>query len=253
MVHYVPRGMHGFAMLTGGGGVSFLPQVCAPTASPASTPASTRRCPPSASALVPSSPSPSSSNPITTSTPISWGDISSFTKRDVGQKADGASVPTDLWDFAFRKGWDKVAGVDSNLAELDLDRYKPFGPSSLDWTQALNVFRKFAMCKLRSMLQKSWWEWARNFITQEEPTGCGVHWTKSFNHKSQAWEHHYAWTKRGKTEHITWSRKRRRIKSLKASWDPALECLQRAADADWWEWLAGSRLFFWRWPAADVE
>lgn len=26
------------------------------------------------------------------------------------------------------------------------------------------------------------------------------------------------------------------------------ECLWRAMSADWWEWTAGSRLFFWRWP-----
>lgn len=28
------------------------------------------------------------------------------------------------------------------------------------------------------------------------------------------------------------------------------ECLWRAMGADWWEWKAGSRLFFWRWPLA---
>ena len=26
------------------------------------------------------------------------------------------------------------------------------------------------------------------------------------------------------------------------------DCIERACGADWWEWLAGSRLFFWRWP-----
>jgi hypothetical protein len=26
------------------------------------------------------------------------------------------------------------------------------------------------------------------------------------------------------------------------------ECIMRAMGADWWEWTAGSRLFFWRWP-----
>jgi hypothetical protein len=31
------------------------------------------------------------------------------------------------------------------------------------------------------------------------------------------------------------------------------ECLWRACEADWWEWKAGSHLFFWRWPQAHRE
>lgn len=31
------------------------------------------------------------------------------------------------------------------------------------------------------------------------------------------------------------------------------ECIQKATQADWWEWLGGSRIFFWRWPAAHQE
>ena len=35
---------------------------------------------------------------------------------------------------------------------------------------------------------------------------------------------------------------------LKQSVAPARDCLYRAAESSWWEWLAGSTLFFWRWP-----
>ena len=28
----------------------------------------------------------------------------------------------------------------------------------------------------------------------------------------------------------------------------ARDCIERACSCSWWEWLAGSRPFFWRWP-----
>ena len=31
--------------------------------------------------------------------------------------------------------------------------------------------------------------------------------------------------------------------------EAARDCIQRACDSSWWEWLAGSRPFFWRWPS----
>lgn len=31
------------------------------------------------------------------------------------------------------------------------------------------------------------------------------------------------------------------------------DCVWRATEADWWEWRAGSRLFFWRWPPPHRE
>jgi hypothetical protein len=30
--------------------------------------------------------------------------------------------------------------------------------------------------------------------------------------------------------------------------DIGRDCIERACNADWWEWRAGSTLFFWRWP-----
>eukprot|EP00956_Cyclotella_meneghiniana_P038407 scaffold154054_cov26-Cyclotella_meneghiniana.AAC.1 len=34
----------------------------------------------------------------------------------------------------------------------------------------------------------------------------------------------------------------------KGNWEPARECIEKAAAASWWEWHQGSRPFFWRWP-----
>eukprot|EP00956_Cyclotella_meneghiniana_P031985 scaffold85863_cov30-Cyclotella_meneghiniana.AAC.1 len=30
-------------------------------------------------------------------------------------------------------------------------------------------------------------------------------------------------------------------------WEPARECIHKAAVASWWEWVEGSRPFFWLW------
>ncbi len=31
------------------------------------------------------------------------------------------------------------------------------------------------------------------------------------------------------------------------------DCIKKASHADWWDWVGGSRIFFWRWPLAHQE
>ena len=45
-----------------------------------------------------------------------------------------------------------------------------------------------------------------------------------------------------------WYQNRQKNEILKASLPIAVDCFFRAAECTWWEWSAGSSLFFWRWP-----
>jgi len=40
---------------------------------------------------------------------------------------------------------------------------------------------------------------------------------------------------------------------LRRDLEAGAECVWRATEADWWEWKAGSRLMFWRWPPSHQE
>jgi hypothetical protein len=59
----------------------------------------------------------------------------------------------------------------------------------------------------------------------------------------------YKWLKNGKSNYRNWWVKSGQIADVRKDRVAGLDCIQRAAEATWWEWQAGSRPFFWRWKA----
>eukprot|EP00978_Attheya_sp_CCMP212_P027571 scaffold92630_cov49-Attheya_sp.AAC.1 len=75
--------------------------------------------------------------------------------------------------------------------------------------------------------------------------------SKEFTWKDGRKKEKYEWCSGGKQKWFDWIRclKNTCPKDLDARGD----AVARAADSSWWEWLDGSRLFHWRWPAKYVE
>jgi len=61
------------------------------------------------------------------------------------------------------------------------------------------------------------------------------------------------WKRRTRREFLEWMAKKYPSPSkipveYKKDRSAGLDCLSRCANSSWWEWSAGSRLLFWRWP-----
>ena len=64
----------------------------------------------------------------------------------------------------------------------------------------------------------------------------------------------YQWYVNGRDSYICWcSQRRGLIPILKDCYLPMRECMKRKANCSWWEWDAGSSLFFWKWPQQYQE
>lgn len=57
----------------------------------------------------------------------------------------------------------------------------------------------------------------------------------------------YVWTKSGRQTYRCWWSVSGSIADTKKNCIAGLDCIQRSAEATWWEWNVGSRPFFWRW------
>ena len=200
---------------------------------------------------IPSPPSPVS--PSSTSPPYpSMDDASNIIKQD-GQKADDAMVQTTLWDHAFYKGWrSKFDGIQDKGGHI----LPTFGSSSLTWQEGLNVLRRWSMCWWRARVRKSFLAWANKMApstVSHAHSRVMVSVVKDYCAARQQWVHVYSWSKNGQHEYRREYHRKRDNATIGSSWEPAIECILRADASDWWEWLGGSRLFFWRWPPEDVE
>jgi hypothetical protein len=57
------------------------------------------------------------------------------------------------------------------------------------------------------------------------------------------------WKKgKGRERYRQWMDRLKTHPMAKGDWLPARVCFHKAADASWWNWDMGSRLFFWNWP-----
>ena len=144
------------------------------------------------------------------------------------QKADDAEVPVQIWEQFF------------------LDTMpKGFPPLHPDWRKRLNSYRELGIIFWRQCLRKSfWWDVARRVpvkLWRHQPL---VRETVYWDHA----ERRYRWTKLGRTRYRKWLKALIWHPNVAKDWEPARECFTKAANATWWEWAAGSRLFFWNWP-----
>ena len=58
----------------------------------------------------------------------------------------------------------------------------------------------------------------------------------------------WSWSDQGRADYMGWHRTRYSIPYFKLSKLPARDCFHRIANCSWWDWDAGSSLFFWKWP-----
>jgi hypothetical protein len=59
----------------------------------------------------------------------------------------------------------------------------------------------------------------------------------------------YEWRrKKGRLLYQQWTQRLFSHTLTKDDWDPARDCMRKAAGASWWSWDQGSTLFFWNWP-----
>jgi hypothetical protein len=148
--------------------------------------------------------------------------------KQEGQKADNAAVPTHIWENHFR----------DTLPE-------DFPPLHQDWRARLENYRTvgvryWRICRLRSF----WW-----YVGETLPAKV---W-RAMPHRVVEWDplrKTYSWSNKGagKLKYTRFMQILRSHPKTADDWEPARECLRKAASCTWWDWSSGSRLFFWEWP-----
>ena len=63
----------------------------------------------------------------------------------------------------------------------------------------------------------------------------------------------FVWASRGRASYVRDMKVLLESPVTRKEWSPARECVFKATEADWWDWLKGSRPFFWRWPAHTIR
>ena len=154
------------------------------------------------------------------------------------KKRDDVSIPIALW-LCWLNG-----GLCNSITVVD-------------WEESMVVIQEtFLLVRRKRVLMCSFVKWLRlklkqigvENITSSKIIGVEVIWrpARDLNPESGRW----TWVKGG----------RRRYKSntqLRGTFGDGLEaardCIRRVSKSTWWDWPAGSRSFFWRWPKACWE
>ena len=134
------------------------------------------------------------------------------------KKDDDTAVPTHLWLHWLNEGVSKVITVEQ-------------------WDTFIPVLQEqFLLLRWRRNLTRSFWKWFKGKNALKESKGVG----ELVVLVDGKWK----WRKGGRLCYCqAW------ILSLSSRLEDvegARDCIQRACDSSWWEWLAGSRPFFWR-------
>jgi len=108
--------------------------------------------------------------------------------------------------------WDEVIVQDGNEAQL----------------KALNCLRNLALRWVKRRLTRGFTKW---FCNKHAELGLNPNVHVSY----QEWS---------KSFYLQLNKNRQ----AKREWAAGRECVARVADSTWWEWTAGSRPHFWRWP-----
>ena len=145
-------------------------------------------------------------------------------------KSGGAAVPTYMWHQNLFRGLQDMASA-SPFAQglISTDEFE---------VKAATICDRFLLPCWRKLLLRSFVTYLRH--DKEVPPGTPRAWV-TWNADNRKFE----WTNLGQARYVDqWQQDR-----AKAGVDleAAVDCLQRGADATWWEWKGGSRPFFWRW------
>jgi len=182
-------------------------------------------------------------------------------------KADDDAVPIYIWDEACFKrrilveggkpvtrgsDWESDFVDECDVAMLMPGQsFQPYG-DVLGATgrglavRAFTVIREWAMRWWRKRVRRSFWNhWqADHFVCLDEWKGQVVCWDDGRKSNERKWR----WTNGGgKEKYREWYRDNAAGKE--EFWKAGCDGIQRACRADWWEWLDGATLFYWRWPS----
>ena len=179
-------------------------------------------------------------------------------RKQDGQKADDATVPVALWDSMFLLTRREDTGVNQI-------------PLVQDWRKGLELFRTgmikaWRRIHLHSWIRSMYSRLPPDFVDNFPPSRASswVSWRPVLGAKirvrcskgewlirQHTYDVKYEWAKgriNGRSQYQKWHKNRRSHPSLSRSLDPGRDCIRRASGATWWEWNAGSSLFFWNWP-----
>jgi len=180
-------------------------------------------------------------------------------------KADDDEVPVHIWDEACLKrrilvvdGRPVVEGdgpASAFVDEMDVGMLMIgqsvciygdlLGQEQARAVAAFKVIRVWAMRWWRRKLVRSFWDhWRRdNYVCIDPWIDQVVTWVK----KKGSMREHWNWQTGGKAQYREWHRSNSSGKD--EFWKAGRDGIQRACRADWWEWLDGATLFYWRWPS----
>jgi len=148
-------------------------------------------------------------------------------------KSDDAPVPTWLWrDHLIADGptpWSEA----QVLKGIGLDK-------------AMDITRDFLLLKWKRLTARSfqrWWSSQHRSQYRAAQRWSHAHSDIQWNGSTNRYE--WANGSQGRSNFQTWYLKR--YKGCK-DFDAGRDCLYRVAHSSWWDWSAGSRPMFWRWP-----
>jgi hypothetical protein len=150
------------------------------------------------------------------------GDMGSTLEKE-GQKVDDAAVPVHIWENHFR------------------ETLPPhFPPLCDDWREKLGAYRSLGLRWWRRQVTQSFWRYVRDRVPNIS-AGRRPGYVRFQPGR-------YIWLTHGCSGYQKEWRALHSHPLVTRDWDPARECVEKAAKSDWWEWSGGSRPFFWRWP-----
>jgi hypothetical protein len=169
-------------------------------------------------------------------------------KVDAGQKSDDAGIPREMWDLELVLGW-RSEKVGSSAEKLQ----------DTPWRLALEGQRRFWITRLRRMHLYSFWTWIRAQSQRElsrpmndlKKQVVQPVWTLLPNGRF-GWTYRWGGSQGGrKAVYKQWWQELRR--KHRKNIEGGRDCLRRSCKASFWEWLGGSRPYFWLWPGKDLE
>ena len=151
-------------------------------------------------------------------------------RNQTAVKSDAAAVPTYLWRENLLRGLQERASASpfalGQLSDVEFERH------------ATVLRDKFLLpCWRRSVL-RSFMAYCKEGRSESHGSNASLlRWDKN---KQQ-----YTWATFGRQVYQDqWIQTR---SQREADMVGGMDCLQRVADATWWDWKGGSRPFFWRW------
>ena len=156
------------------------------------------------------------------------------TREKKATKSDKAPVPIYLWE-----------------EHLQNDGPSPWTDQQKEGlSRAMKVARRCGLNWWKKTLVRCYLRWSRSKHSQD--VAKAESWVKSHGPAAcfNAGSNKYEWSEKGKETYRSWW-----VRRFKASDDhkAARDALHHGLWSSWWDWDAGSRPFFWRWPDGAQE